>query len=268
MTIEQYIKPLLEEQINHYFEDYTTEVCLDISYANLSKIKPLIVQIKTGTSQLSTIAGVIEMTTPTQVYFKCLTNDQQEVLELFSKLINAMNANTYQTSDKKLNIKFTFATPSIIATQNESVNNDTVSVSYGMFVVNTYATSLSFGKSGKTMVIDGINYYFYIEPIAYSTTANYVYNYSPTNKELGSYEYDNKNITITFTLIKTDIERSVERYLSENKGVLENKEVKLIENDTNVRHTYLGLLQNITEVETSGVSQISATLIVTSYTKG
>lgn len=265
MTIEQYIKPLLEEEINHFFEDYTAEVCLDISYANLSKIKPLIVQIKTGTSQLSTIAGVIEMTTPTQVYFKCLTNDQQEVLERFSNLINLMNANIYQTTDNSLNIKFTFATPSIIATQNESVNNDTVSVSYGMFIVTTYATNLSFEKSNKTMVIDGANYSFDTEPIAYSTTANYVYNYSPTDRELGRYEYDNKNITISFTLIKYDL---VSKYLSENKGVLENKLVTLIEIDGNVEHKYTGYLQNINEVETSGVPQISATLIVVSYKKG
>lgn len=265
MTIEQYIKPLLEEEINHFFEDYTAEVCLDISYANLSKIKPLIVQIKTGTSQLSTIAGVTEMTTPTQVYFKCLTNDQQEVLERFSNLINSMNANTYQTTDNSLNIKFTFATPSIIATQNESVNNDTVSVSYGMFVVTTYATNLSFEKSNKTMVIDGVNYSFDTEPIAYSTVANYVYNYSPTNRELGRYEYDNKNITISFTLIKSDL---LSRYLSENKGILEDKLVTLNEVDGNVKHKYVGYLQNINEVETSGVPQISATLIVVSYKKG
>ena len=268
MTIEQYIKPLFEEQIKRYFEDYTAEVCLDISYANLSKIKPLIVQIKTGTSQLSTIAGVTEMTTPTQVYFKCLTNDQQEVLERFSDLINLMNANTYQTIDNSLNVKFTFATPSIIATQNENVNNDTVSVSYGMFVVTTYATNLSFEKSNKTMVIEGVNYSFDTEPITYSTVANYVYNYSPTNRELGRYEYDNKNITISFTLIKSNNERSVSRYLSENKGVLENKLVTLNEIDGNVKHKYIGFLQNINEAETSGVPQISATLIVASYNKG
>ena len=82
MTIEEYINPFLEEQLQNKLKGYKVLVVTDLTHFNLVDEKSVIFVIKTGQSSLSEIKGNTEITTPTQINFKCYANEQVNILWL------------------------------------------------------------------------------------------------------------------------------------------------------------------------------------------
>lgn len=265
MTIEQYITPFLKEQLQNKLNDYKVLVVTDLTHFNLVDEKSVIFVIKTGQSALSDIKGNTEITTPTQINFKCYANEQENILGLLTDLIYDLNTTSYQTKDTKFNLELLLNTPTIILTQHESVNNSTELVSYGVFTITSYATDGSLVIYDKYLNID--NTYFQLGSNI-QVVENVAYNYanSPTNNDLGEEKYQSKTITISITFAKTSSELT--NYLENNRYNLENKVFKFMKvhykatpvDENNVVATLNTIVTQITETEQSGIPTITLVL--------
>ena len=258
MTIEQYLKPFLKEQLEEKLEDYNVLLGLDISEKTLKQSNDVIFQIKTGATTLSTVRGITEKTTPTQIYFKCLTNEVQLILEKINELIDELNTQIVATPDNSLNIELLFTTPTLILTQDETIKNDTFSISYGMFTLNSYATDLPILPSAKYIVIDDVEYE--LEHIQqFSDECAYNYAYSSTNNELGENKYQSKAISYTINLLKTN--NDFTNYFNQNKYNFGNKIITFKEkNNDEVIHEQTCIITSVSVVENNGIPIISLIL--------
>jgi hypothetical protein len=263
MTIEQYITPFLKEQLQNKLNDYNVLVVTDLTHFNLVDEKSVIFVIKTGQSALSDIKGNTEITTPTQINFKCYANEQENILGLLTDLIYDLNTTSYQTKDTKFNLELLLNTPTIILTQHENVKNGTELVSYGVFTITSYATDGKLVMYDKYLNVDN-NYYFQLGSNI-QVVENVAYNYanSPTNNDLGEEKYQSKTITISITFAKTSSELT--NYLENNRYTLENKVFKFMKvhykatpvDENNVVATLNTIVTQITETEQSGIPTIT-----------
>lgn len=258
MTIEQYLKPFLKEQLQEKLEDYNVLLGLDISEGTLKQVNDVIFQIKTGTSTLSTVRGITEKTTPTQIYFKCLTNDFQPLLTKINEFIDELNTQVVATPDNSLNIELLFTTPTLILTQDETIKNDTFSISYGMFTLNSYATNLPIIPYEKFLVIDGVEYE--LEQVqSFSNECVYNYGYSQTDNPLGENKFQSMAINYTITMLKTNT--SFCNFVDNNQYVLQNKVVVIKQKkdgqEIMARHC---IILNIAINETTGIPIITLVL--------
>lgn len=266
MTIEQYITPFLKEQIQSHLNDYEVLVVNDITHFNLTSDNSIIFSIKTGQSALSDIKGNTEITTPTQINFKCFTNEQQKILGLLTDLIYNLNTTLFQTQDTKYNVELLLNTPTLILTQLETFENATKLVSYGVFTMTSYATDGKLVMYDKYLNVDN-NYYFQLGSNI-QIVENVAYNYanSPTNNDLGEEKYQSKTITISITFAKTSSELT--NYLENNRYTLENKVFKFMKvhykanpvDENNVVATLNTVVTQITETEQSGIPTITLVL--------
>lgn len=266
MTIEQYITPFLKEQLQKKLSDYNVLVVTDLTHFNLVDEKSVIFVIKTGQSALSEIKGNTEITTPTQINFKCFANEQENILSLLTDLIYNLNTTTYQTNDKKFNLELLLNTPTLILTQHENVKNGTELVSYGVFTLTSYATD------GKLVLIDQYltvdNNYYYQLGSSIQVVENVTYNYSnsPTTSDLGEEKYQSKTITISLTFVK--ISGGLTDYLETNRYNLENKVFKYLKvvkdkdpyEDENVIAELNTVVTQFTETEQTGVPTLTLVL--------
>lgn len=265
MTIEQYITPFLSEQLEKALPDYKVLVVNDITHADFTDDKSVIFNIKTGQSQLSAIKGTTEITTPTQINFKCFTNEQQEILSKLTDLVYKLNTTTFDTNDMKYKVELLLNTPTLILTQYETFEDETKLVSYGVFVITSYATDNNLVRYDKFIQI-GNSYYELgsnqqvIENVAYN------YANSPTESDLGEEKYQDKAINITITMAKTY--GGLSSYLEEHKLNLENqvfkylkvlpdKEPTVVEN---IAYSLDTIVTQVTETEQSGIPVITLVL--------
>lgn len=258
MTIEQYLKLILKPQLSNKLTGYNVLLCLDISEKTITEQNDIIFQIKTGSSTLSTYKGINEKTTPSQVYFKCLTNEIQYVLSGINELINDLNAETFTTNDNTLNLQLLFTTPSIIATQDETIKNDTFSISYGMFTINTYSTDLPIEPYDKFITIDNVEMAI-DNVVTFTDDCLYNYAYSSDDTELGTNKFQSKSITYTLSFLKTNNEFS--NFLDTNKYTLKNKVVTLTQKDNGVvKSSQTCIITQITIAETQGIPTVTMLL--------
>lgn len=266
MTIEQYITPFLKEQLQTHLNDYEVLVVNDITHFNLTSDNSIIFSIKTGQSALSDIKGNTEITTPTQINFKCYANEQKNILGLLTELIYKLNTILFQTDDKKYNVELLLNTPTLILTQHENVKNGTELVSYGVFTMTSYATDGKLVLIDKYLAIDN-NYYYQIGS-SIQVVENVTYNYSnsPTTSDLGEEKYQSKTITISLTFAK--ILGGLTDYLETNRYNLENKVfkyLKVVKNKDpfeveNVIAEINTVVTQFTETEQSGVPTLTLVL--------
>ena len=266
MTIEQYINPFLKEELQKKLNDYNVLVVTDLTHFDLVDDKNVIFVIKTGQSALSEIKGNTEITTPTQINFKCYANEQQNILGLLTDLIYDLNTTSYQTKDQKFNLELLLNTPTLILTQHENVNNGTELVSYGVFTMTSYATDGKLAIYDKYLTIDN-NYYFQLgSNIQVAENVTYNYANSPTTSDLGEEKYQSKAITINVTFAKTT--SSLTDYFEENRYSLENKVFKYLKvkkdsdpfDADNVIAELNTIVTQFTETEQSGVPTITVVL--------
>jgi hypothetical protein len=266
MTIEQYINPFLKEQLQNKLNDYNVLVVTDLTHFNLTDEKSVIFVVKTGQSALSAIKGNTEITTPTQINFKCYANEQENILGLLTDLIYELNTTIYQTKDEKYNLELLLNTPTLILTQHENVKNGTKLVSYGVFTMTSYATDGKLVIYDKYLNIDN-NYYFQLGSNI-QVVENVAYNYanSPTSNDLGEEKYQNKVISFSITLAK--VVGALTDYLEDNRYTLENKVFKYLKvkhnadpyEEENVVADINCIVTRFSETEQSGVPTISLEL--------
>lgn len=268
MTIEEYIRNNIGEKLINTFKNYNVIICNDISYAQFISDNDLIFNIKTGSSQLSQVKGVFEQSTATQIYFKCTTNNQQEILSVLNEFVIEENGKVFQTSDNKFYVLSLYNTPSIISYQNERVNNDTLSITYGMFTLSTYATIISqdqvkfnfsrYNTDTTTIEIGEIS-----ALLSYSINDVYTYNYVPTDDELGKQAYNSQSINISLTFLKLD--DLVTQYFVKNKHNLKKQKLKLVEINMNREYQYEGYVTQLSESSNSNIPQIQLMFVITKY---
>lgn len=266
MTIEQYINPFLKEKLQNQLNDYNVLVVTDLTHFDLVDEKSVIFVIKTGQSALSEIKGNTEITTPTQINFKCYANEQEKILGLLTDLIYELNTTIYQTKDTKYNLELLLNTPTLILTQHENVKNGTELVSYGVFTMTSYATDGKLVIYDKYLNIDN-NYYFQLGSNI-QVVENVAYNYanSPTASDLGEEKYQSKAISFSVTFAKTVGELT--NYFEQNRYNLENKVFKYLKVkhnadplvEENVIATINTIITQFTENEQSGVPTITLAL--------
>lgn len=266
MTIEQYITPFLKEELQKKLKDYKVLVVTDLTHFNLVDEKSVIFVIKTGQSALSDIKGNTEITTPTQINFKCYANEQENILALLTDLIYDLNTTSYQTKDTKFNLELLLNTPTIILTQHENVKNGTELVSYGVFTITSYATDGMLVIYDKYLNIDDNTYFELGSNIQVVENVAYNYANSPTKSDLGEEKYQNKAITISITFAKTT--NALVDYFEENRYSLENKVFKFLKakkdtdpsDENNVVVTLNTIITQLTETEQSGIPTITLVL--------
>lgn len=265
MTIEQYLQPFLKEQLTSTLEDYNINVVNDITYGNLEYDNDIIFQIKTGTSQLSAVRDITEITTPVQVNFKCFTNELQNILSILDEWIISTNTTIYNTDDEKYKIELLLTHPSIILNQIESFDNGSKSVSYCVFTMTSYATDYDLLAYDKYLVIDGTR----VKITGHTQTSevvNYTYTPTPTIDELGKENYNGKAIGITINTVKT---QEFGSFIDTNKFSLGNKVVTYEKypygttpnsNGTNATYRQTCIVTQIAETEVNSIPTLMITL--------
>lgn len=265
MTIEQYLQPFLKDTLTTHLTDYNVVVVNDITYGNLEYDNDIIFQIKTGTSQLSDVRDITEITTPIQVNFKCFTNELQQILETLHDYILELNTQIYNTTDHKYKIELLLTHPSIILNQIESFDNGSKSVSYGVFTITTYATDYNVLVYERYLKINGV--FVKIEGQTQITEAvNYNYTNTPTAAELGKENYNGKTIAITINAVKT---QSFGGYIEQNKYNLGNTIVSFekyeynttpLQDSSNAISTLNCVVTQIAETEINAIPTLTIVL--------
>jgi hypothetical protein len=187
-----------------------------------------------------------------------LTNEFQNLLTKINELIDDLNTQVVATPDNSLNIELLFTTPTLILTQDETIKNDTFSISYGMFTLNSYATNLPIIPYEKFLVIDGVEYE--LEQVqSFTNECVYNYGYSQTDNPLGENKFQSMAINYTLTMLKTNTPFC--NFVDENQYVLQNKVViikqKKDDQEIMARHC---IILNIAVNETTGIPIITLVL--------
>lgn len=227
MTIEQKIKSKLQTDLTTTFSNYNVKISNDISNHIMNE-HDLVLNIKTGQCRLTNITDIIEMATPITIYWKCDSNQLQDVISTFDTYIKANNAEVMIDPLTNEYMKLQFSTPSEMSRIREDTGKDTINVSYGVLLIDAYYND-SFAAPISRSIRIGASLFDlkylsnYIE--------NIVYNYSEA-QTTGNYAlscYDGKQAIITFNYLVTNSVNDFAYYLSANRRDLENTLVVLNE---------------------------------------
>lgn len=201
MLFEQSLKKILKENLKEVLDGYNVIVSNDINH-NQFKRNDVVFCIKTGQGIPSRVEGIVATNLSVIINFKCETNALQDVLSKLNDYVNAVNGVYLQTDDMQYMFQLGLNTPSISTNTKEDLGTETIYVSYGTLIANAFYSNMPIQPTKKKMIIDDIE--MEIEGIQnFQDSVSYNYTLSPSIQK-GKANFDNKNDTITISLLRTN----------------------------------------------------------------